>query len=181
MAEHQSTEVTIRVNDLGDLFRERDFDPFTDDVESLSSLAQIAQLPHLAPKLRTAKLQILLPQERITPQTEALVRHALQRYCEHMITEARRKLVALRWVGLRGLFIGVVFFGISLAASTGAQRMLWIPENLRLLVSESLVVAGWVVIWQPLDSLVQGWWPHWEEERTFKAMSAMQLSVHADH
>jgi hypothetical protein len=180
MAEDSSTEVTIRVNDLRDLFREREFDPFTDDLDSVSSLAQLAQLPHLASKLKTAKLRILLPQEQIAPETEARAQRALERYCEHMVTEARRKLVAMRWVGLRGLFIGVLFFGLSLVASTAAQRLFWIPEDLRLLVSESLVVAGWVIMWQPLDTLVQGLWPHWEEERTFKAMSAVQLSVQPD-
>jgi hypothetical protein len=32
-------------------------------------------------------------------------------------------------------------------------------------------------MWQPLDTLVAGWWPQWEEERTFKAISAIPLRV----
>jgi hypothetical protein len=178
MQQSRSTEVTLQIKDPHDLFRERDFDPFTDEIDSVSSIARMAQLPHLVSKLKATKLRILLPREQITPQTEAQVRRALHRYCAHMVTEARRKLAAMRWVGVRTFCVGLVFFAISLTASTGVQRLLWIPEQLRVLASESLIVAGWVIMWQPLDTLVQGWWPYWEDERTFKAISAMPLSVH---
>ena len=83
----------------------------------------------------------------------------------------------MRWVGSRTFLVGLFFFGISLAASTAVGRLLFIPEALRTLAAESLIVAGWVVIWQPLDTLVQGWWPQWEEERTFRALAALPLSV----
>jgi hypothetical protein len=178
MADDRFTRVTISVDDPIELFRMHEFDPFTDDVDSVSSLAQLAQLPHLIKTISTTELYILLPKERVTPQTQAQVRHALGRYCDHMVAEARRKLVALRWVGLRTMALGLAIFGISLAASTAVGRLLWIPEGLRVLASESLVVAGWVVIWQPVDSFVQGWWPHWEEERTFRALGGVRLSVH---
>jgi protein-S-isoprenylcysteine O-methyltransferase Ste14 len=138
----------------------------------------MAQLPHLVSKLKTLQLRILVPREQLTPQTEARVKRALHRYCDHMVAEARRRLSAMRWVGLRALLVGLAFFAVSLAASTGVQRLVWIPEELRTLASESLIVAGWVLMWQPLDTLVSGWWPQWEEERTFKAISAIPLSVH---
>lgn len=172
-----TTEVTVKVGDVRELFREREFDPFDDDVEALGSIAQMAQLPHLVSKLRQIELRVLVPAATLGPQTEAQVRRALQRYAAHMTGGARRKLAAMRWVGVRTFLVGLVFFGISLAASTAVGRMLAIPEALRTLASESLIVAGWVVIWQPLDTLVQGWWPQWEEERTYRAIGALPLRV----
>lgn len=177
MPSPRPTEVTVKVNDVRELFAEHQFDPFNDDVETIGSIARMAQLPHLVSQLQSTKLRVLLPAATLTPQTETQVRRALHRYSAHMIAEARRKLAALRWVGVRTFIIGLIFFGISLAASTAVARMLFIPEGLRVLASESLIVAGWVVIWQPLDTLVQGWWPHWEEERTFRAIGALPLRV----
>jgi hypothetical protein len=171
------TEITVKVNDPTELFRERQFDPFAEETDTIGSIASMAQLPHLVSRLNTIKLRILVPKQTLTPQTEAQVQRALQRYCAHTIADARRKLAALRWVGVRTFLVGLVFFGISLAASTAVQRLLFLPEGLRTLASESLVVAGWVVIWQPLDNLVQGWWPQWEEERTLRAISAVPLRV----
>lgn len=174
---NRTTEIDIRVDDPHELFREHQFDPFTDEIDAVGSIAQMAELPHLVSALRTIRVRVLVPREKFTPQTELSVQRAFKRYCEYTIGEARRKLAALRWVGLRTFFVGLVFFAISLAASTAIARMLFIPEALRTLASESLIVAGWVIIWQPLDTLVQGWWPHWEEERTFKALSEVPLRV----
>lgn len=177
MPSSRSTEVTVKVDDVRELFSAHEFDPFNDDVESVRSIAGIAQLPHLVSQLKDVRLRVLVPRAALTAQTETLVRGALARYCAHMIADARRKLAAMRWVGVRTFAIGIVFFGLSLAASTAVGRALFIPESLRTLGSESLIVAGWVVIWQPLDTLVQGWWPQWQEERTFRAIGALPLRV----
>ncbi|MBV8196509.1 MAG: hypothetical protein JO263_00105 [Candidatus Eremiobacteraeota bacterium] len=170
-------EITLRVNDIRDLFRDREFDPFSDDIDSVGSIRQMAQLPHLASKLKAARLCVLVPPDQLTPQTEARLRRALHRYCAHAIAQARGRLAAMRWVGLRTFIVGLVIFALSLAASTAVQRLLFIPEELRTLASESLIIAGWVVMWNPLDTLVQGWWPHWDEERTFRSIGALPVSV----
>jgi hypothetical protein len=177
MTAQRSTELSVKVNDVRELFAAREFDPFADDAEVLESIAQLAQLPQLVSELRTIKLRVLVPTAKLTPQTESLVRRALARYSAHMMAQAARKLAAMRWVGLRTFLVGLAFFAISLAASQAVQRLLFLPEALRMLASESLIVAGWVVIWQPLDTLVQGWWPQWEEERTFRAIGALPLHV----
>lgn len=176
---HRPTELTIRVNDVRDLFRVHEFDPFSDDVETLGSIDAMAQLPHLVSQLKYVRLHVVVPAERFGAETEATVRRAFGRYCAYMIAESRRKLAAMRWVGIRTFFVGLFFFALSLAASTAVQRALFFPEPFRTLASESFIVAGWVVIWQPLDTLVQGWWPHWEEERTFRAISDIPLRVSA--
>ncbi len=130
----RTTEMTLKIRDLKDLFSEREFD-------------------------------------------RSPTRRAVRRYCAHAVGEAKSKLAALRWIGVRTLLIGIVFFAVSLATSTFAQQLLFIPEELRTLASESLIVAGRVVIWQPMDNLVQGWWPQWEEERTLRAIGRIPLRV----
>ena len=178
MQPERSRVITVKVNDVRDLFRSREFDPFVDEVESVGSIAAMAQLPHLASQLKDVRLRILVPQSALTPQTEASVRRALSRYCAHTIAEARSKLAAMRWVGVRTFAIGLLLFALSLAASSSVARLLFIPEELRTLAVEGIIVAGWVILWQPLDTLVQGWWPHWEEERTFRAISSVPLRVY---
>ena len=177
MQSQRSKEITVKVNDVRELFAQRAFDPFADEPEGLESIAEMARLPHLVSKLDTIRLRVLVPSSTLTSQTESQVRRALERYCGHAVTEARRKLAALRWVGLRTFAIGIAFFGISLAASTAVNKMLFIPDALRTLAAESLIVAGWVLLWQPLDTLVSGWWPQWEEERTFRAIGAVPIDV----
>ncbi len=176
---NRTTEVDVRVSDVRDLFRDREFDPFIDDSEMVGSIARMAKLSHLVSQLEKIRLRVLVPPAQLTPQTQASVQRALARYCDYAIAEGRRNLAALRWVGLRTSLVAIVFFAISLAASAAVQRWLLLPEGVRTLASEALIVAGWVVIWQPLDTLVQGWWPQWEEERTFRALSKIPVRVEA--
>lgn len=176
---NRSKEIVFTVDDVNDLFREREFNPFTDDVNAIRSIAGMAQLPHLVPELSNTQLHVLLPAHKITPETQQQLQRALQRYCAHMIADVRRRLTAMRWVGLRTSVIGVILFGLSLAAAAAAQRWMIIPEQLRSIASESLIVAGWVLLWQPLDTLVQGWWPQWQEERTFRALGSIPVRVSA--
>lgn len=170
-------EVTIKVNDIRELFSEPRFDPFADDTETIPSITQMAQLPNLVSTLDTVKLRVLVPASSLTASTEMQAQRALERYCRHMTLQTRQRLAAMRWVGLRSFAIGWFLFGLSLAAVAAIAKMHWIPDGVRELASESLIVAGWVVVWQPLDTLVQGWWPQWEEERTFRAIGALPLRV----
>lgn len=180
MREQHVNRVTIRVGDVRDLFRERPFDPFEDDVGTLSSLAQLAELPQFAGTLRTTEVVVLVPASHFTPGAEARVRRALQQYCRHAIVATRRTSAAQRRVGARGLLAGVIFFGISLALAAAVGRWTIVPESLRTVAAESLIVAGWVVIWMPLDALVQGLWPYWRVERTYEALAAVRLSVRSE-
>jgi hypothetical protein len=172
-------EITVAVDDVSELFQERRFNPFTDDAGAISSIAGLAQAPHLVSELSKARLHVVLPADKITPDTERHVQAALQRYCAHMTAEVRQRLAAMRWVGLRTSLIGIIFFGLSVIASAAAQRLAFVPDQLRTIASESIIVAGWVLLWQPLDTLVQGWWPQWQEERTFRALGAIPLRVSA--
>lgn len=178
------TEIVVRVKDVHDLFRSVEFDPFEDDAPidgllAVRSFEEMVQLPHLVSKLKSARLLVLVAAESLTPQTERDVRRAVERYCAHAIAQARRKLAAMRWVGLKTSLVGLAFFGVSLAASSAVLQLQAVPEAFRTLASEGLIVAGWVLLWQPLDTLVAGCWPHWEEVRTYKAIQAVQLRVSA--
>lgn len=173
------TEVTVKVNDVRDLFRAHEFDPFADEREDIGSIVEMAQLPQLVSQLKKIRLRVLVPAEGFDGDTERSVQRALQRYCEHKVAQAARTVSAMRWVGVRTFLVGLVFFAISLAASAAVERLLFIPAALRTLAIESLVIAGWVVMWQPLDTLYQGWWPPYEEERTFRAIGEIPLRVEA--
>jgi hypothetical protein len=42
---------------------------------------------------------------------------------------------------------------------------------------ETLVIAGWVIMWQPMDTLILGWLPIRKRERTFRAIASMHATI----
>jgi hypothetical protein len=41
------------------------------------------------------------------------------------------------------------------------------------------VIAGWVIMWQPMDTLILGWLPIRQQQRTFRAIGSMRATVEA--
>lgn len=179
MSSSKPAELTIHPRDVRELFSEAEFDPFMDDPDALLSIAQVSHLADLTSRLGEMKLRVLLPPAQVTPQTKMLVDRALARYCSRKIAEARLQMRAWRRSAASSVFIALVFFAVSLALSAAVQRAILIPEALRTLASESLIIAGWVVIWQPMDTLIQGWLPIRAEEQTFRAIASMRTTVEA--
>jgi hypothetical protein len=101
----------------------------------------------------------------------------MQRYCAHKVGEAKVRLIAWRRTASRAFLVGFGFFVLSLAATAAVKHIAFLPEEIQTIASETLIIAGWIFMWQPLDDLIQGWWPIWEQARTFKAIGAMPLVV----
>jgi hypothetical protein len=175
----RAAELTIHARTLAELFSERVFDPFTDDANELWSIAQIAQLPNVLSSLGRSRLRVLLPSEEVSPQTQTDVELAIGRYCCHKIAEAARQMAAWRRVAVSTFAWGLAFFAISLLLTTGLERAAFLPGAIRTLAIETLVIAGWVIMWQPMDTLIQGWLPIREQERTFRAIGSMRATVEA--
>jgi hypothetical protein len=54
------TELTIHARELRELFSEREFDPFVDDADALSSIAQVARFPNVTSSLEKMRLRVFV-------------------------------------------------------------------------------------------------------------------------
>jgi hypothetical protein len=177
MDNHFPSELTVRAERLGELFSEREFDPFIDDSDELQSVAQIARFPNLTSNLSAMRLRVMLPLQEISPQTQSRVERAIQRYCSHKLAELRLQMADWRHEALGTFLWGLGFFAVSLLATAGIERAGLLPDAIRTLAVETLVIAGWVLMWQPTDTLILGWMPIRKQERTFRAIASMRTTV----
>jgi hypothetical protein len=176
---HDPTELTIHARELRELFSEHEFDPFVDDEDALRSIAQIARFPNVASSLGKMRLRILLPLAEVSPQTQTRVERAIARYSSHKIAEARLQMAEWRHGALSTFLWGLAFFALSLLITAGLQQTNFLPDAIRTLAVETLVIAGWVIMWQPMDTLILGCLPIRQQERTFRAIGSMSLTIEA--
>jgi hypothetical protein len=179
MGNDLQAELTIHAPKLRELFSERQFDPFIGDPDALASIAQIARFPNLTSCLATMRLRIMLPPEEVSPQTQTHVERAIQRYCSHQLTELRFQMEEWRHEAVSAFLWGFGFFAISLLLTAGIERAGLLPDAIRTLAVETLVIAGWVIMWQPMDTLILGWLPIRKQERTFRAIASMRTTIEA--
>ena len=72
------------------------------------------------------------------------------------------------------LVIGLAFLAICIAGGQLAARQgaVW-SEYVR----ESLLIAGWVAMWRPMQIYLHEWWPVRGRIRNFQRLSEMPIEV----
>jgi hypothetical protein len=175
----EPAELIIHAPTLRELFSEREFDPFLDQETALQSIAQIARFPNLTSSLAKVRLRVTLPSEEVSAQTQSRVERAIARYCSHKLAELRLQMDEWRHEALSTFLCGLGFFAISLLLTAGIERTSFLPDPIRTLAVETLVIAGWVILWQPMDTLILGWLPIRKQERMFRAMASMRTTIEA--
>jgi hypothetical protein len=131
-------------------FRERDLDPEV----SLYIREWAEELSPAAP----LGIKVTLTDQPAGRGDDTMLRDALHDNFARSAAEHRRNLKKLFRDGRISLVIGLGFLALAiLIAESVASRM---PDGpYAKLVEESVVIGGWVALWQPINIFLYDWWP----------------------
>lgn len=125
------------------------------------------------------RLAVLLPREYVTPAIERGIKQSLVRYCEVGIARLESELRALRREGMQSLGIGVVLLAVCLALAELVLHSA-LPAGIRDFFGNGLfLVAAWVGMWYPLETLIYSGRPFRLERRVLRALRDMEVEVQA--
>jgi hypothetical protein len=123
------------------------------------------------------KLEVRLPADQATEQVERGIKRAVARYCEDGIAHAESELAAIHRDGRQTLILGAIVLTAFLAASEAVISS-GAPKDIRDFFGNGLfLVAAWVGMWYPLDTLIYSGRPYRFERRLLRAMGAMEIVV----
>lgn len=169
--------IQVRIHELRQLFnsidpspfRERDLDP---DCEEF-----IVSWAREMPPDRALRVEIRVDREAPPAELAADVVSAVRTHFEREagLQDLRRRRIVRE--GRLSLTIGLVVLVlcVSAAALVPAARLGTAGEILR----ESLIIAGWVVMWHPLEILLYGLWPVVRERRLLERLAAADVQLSA--
>ena len=102
---------------------------------------------------------------------ESAVRH----FFRERTAVKQRDLRLLLRRGRTSLVIGIFF----LAACLGLGEFIGLTwdHTLASILSESLVIGGWVAMWRPLEIFLYDWWPLREERRILEALAHAKVRL----
>lgn len=170
--------IYVRIHELRQLFnsidpspfRERDLDPNCEEF--------IVSWAREVPPDRPLRVDICVDRERPPAGLAADVTSAVRSHFEREVSlhELRRRRIVRE--GRLSLAIGLVVLVlcVSGAALVPAARLGTAGEILR----ESLIIAGWVVMWHPLEVLLYGLWPVIRERRLLERLAAADVRLSTD-
>jgi hypothetical protein len=171
-------QISLRLHEIGQLFnsmdptpfRHRDLDP--DAEEFIESWAQ--EFPSGSRFL----LVIHLQQKPDEEHPAELLAESIHNFYADKAQLTERELRRLLRLGRTSLLVGLAFLslctlGANAAAALGAGPFSGI-------VRESLVIAGWVAMWRPIQIFLYEWWPILRRRHMLQNLSRAQLRVTED-
>ena len=176
-------EITVHLHDLSELFTAPSGDPFSDEISLVSGMDWILDelTPHTLGWGARTKTTIVLPKGGLDPSLATKTHVAVKRYCQYKIRHNQHALVALRWQGVKALQMGIVFLAVSLLLSAFLSGISFVPGFLGTLLSNGLVIVGWVSLWRPIEIFLYEWWPYWRENQLYTHMMNMQIVLEEEN
>jgi hypothetical protein len=169
-----ATNMEVAVRNVDALFNSLDPSPFREkdlDDDAVEFIVSWAGEHSMATPL---SLRILV-REWPAEDPAQLIRDSVHNYFDY-----RSKLVAVEFRQLMkqarvSLLIGLFFMTLCVIAVNyflAYKEGTWVK-----ILSESLVIAGWVVMWRPLELYLYDWWPLLSKRRLYEKLSKIPVEV----
>lgn len=175
MDQHPHT-IEIRLQSVDQLFNSLDPSPFLEkelDKEADEFITGWArELPRKAPIGIVVHLPESAPD---TVRASALAQVPSEHFAYRADVAARERRELLR-VGTIALGIGTVVLAGCLTASHMAE-LHFSPGPLRRILTESLLLLGWVANWLPIETFLYGWVPYARRERLYRRLARADVRV----
>lgn len=168
--------IEVHVSDLKQLFNS--FDPTPFQGRDLDPAAEEFIVGWARELQGQAPLGLLVHADRRGAADDAteVVREAVRDHFKRRSDTTRQKLRQLFRVGRRSLLIGMIFLALCIGLGDLIETMA--PESrFAGILSESLLIGGWVAMWRPIEVFLYDWWPIRAEARLFDRLSAMTVRV----
>jgi hypothetical protein len=121
------------------------------------------------------KLVIYLPPEAVESPAAKTVEQAIRHHFLYRLQTARRDLRHELSRGRISLLIGLIFLVACIVAREVALTFL--PSAVQRILSEGLLIIGWVAMWGPLEVFLYGWWPLVGTRRILDRLATLDVEV----
>lgn len=164
--------IEIRLREMRQLFNTLDPSPFHErDLDPVAEEYLVSAAREIG--ARPAKLVLHLPAQTADEEAVSAVT-AIRHYFEYRSRHTREQLRLLFGRGLISLSIGLAFL---VSCLTVRQWLLGLTGSDTTILSEGLLILGWVAMWRPVEIFLYDWWPEFGKRRLFDRMVHMQIET----
>lgn len=164
--------IEIRLRDLRQLFNTLDPAPFHEkDLDPAAEEYIVSAVREIGP--HPSQLVLHLPPGTTDDEAYGAVT-AIRNYFAGRTHHAREQLRLLFGRGVVSLLIGLAFLVTCLSL-----RQLFVASvgPLMTVLSEGLLILGWVAMWKPVEIFLYDWWPEFDKGRVFDRIAHMTIET----
>ncbi len=177
MKNDKTLELTLHLKDINHLFEEPDITPFSDYYQPYSFKAGmdfiVGEL-YANPRTQRIRLGLVLPPDQISPDLLERTCGAIEKYSVAWMRDAEQDMARLRYQGVRAAIAG----GIGmLALFSIAVWLETLGGFVKYVLANGFYVAGWVLLWRPIEVLIFDVWEFSLERRSYQALRQIELEI----
>jgi len=171
--------IDLRLNRVAQLFNTFDPSPFHERDLDDDAEAYIVACAREITRRHKIKLVLHLPPEEAARENARQIEQAVNHYFLYRAQAYRRELLQVfrqaRWSLLVGLGTLITCLGL---------RGLIVLLNLKdhplagEIVSEGLLIIGWVAMWRPVELVLYAWHPTRQTLRVYRDLSCSPVEIH---
>jgi hypothetical protein len=164
--------IEIRLRELRQLFNTLDPAPFHEkDLDPAAEEYLVGAVREIGP--HPSRVLLHLPPGTTDHQACEVVA-AIRLYFINRSRHAREQLRQLFVRGGISLLIGLAFLATCLAAR---ELLVASLTPLDAILSEGLLILGWVAMWKPVEIFLYDWWPELAQRRLFERVAHMTMET----
>jgi len=167
--------IQLRIHELRQLFNSIDPSPFRERDLDRNCEEFIVSWARELPPDRPVRVEIRIDRERPPAELLATVEPAVRSHFarEASLQDLRRRRLLRE--GRLSLMIGLATLVLCIGAATLVPiATLGAPGEI---LRESFIIAGWVVMWHPLEVLLYGIWPVVRERRLLERLASADVAL----
>jgi hypothetical protein len=121
------------------------------------------------------KLVVYLPGEGLHREAAKKLDQTIHNHFRYKTAQTQREMKETFASGRISLAIGITFLALTILAN------LLIAQDPNTVIYEiirnSLLIIGWVAMWQPISTFLYAWWPIRKKVKVYQKISTMEISV----
>jgi hypothetical protein len=177
--ERRSGSIDLHLKEVTQLFDSLDACPFYERDLATEAEAYIVDSARELPQ-RPQLIVVYLDQSSCQEDEARKLQTAIHEHFARKQELATRQLRNLLRHGWISLLIGLTFLGMLLGLSEVIVPQMT-ASPLASILSESLVIGGWVALWRPLEIFLYDWWPIAGQRKTYALLTRTPVEVVLEH
>ena len=168
--------VELRLGNIQQFFNSMDPSPFY--LKDLDEDAEeyILSWAEEFPLKEPVRLVLHLDEGRSDGRFDAMVADAVHNHFGNLARLSRLEFRRLMRAGSRSLVIGLTVLALCLSAGEFVSRY---SGPFYDVLRQSLLIGGWVAMWQPMQTYLYGWWPLRRRRQVYEKLSRMPVEIKA--
>ena len=167
--------IELSLNKIGQIYNSFDPSPFHEKELDADADAYIFSAVREIGADKPIKLVIDLPPEELKAPGAADIERAIRNHFAYRLQTARRDLRHELQRGRTSVFIGLAFLAACMIGREVALS--FVPSAIQRILSEGLLIIGWVAMWGPLEVFLYGWWPIVGRARILERLAVVDVEL----